>query len=86
MKPPNQNENRRKTKKIVIVKRRKPGEVRPLQQKRNADDDEVLEKRTIKRTIAVSVTGNGVMPTNYTSSIMHDAMNDDHLKDEAFGF
>lgn len=64
---------RQKTKKIVIVKRKKPDSKFADED----DDDRVVEKRTIKRRVKVTLKGNnGTMPANYTTQILHEEMND----------
>lgn len=64
---------RQKTKKIVIVKRKKPDSKFADED----DDDRVVEKRTIKRRVKVTLKGNNAtMPANYTTQILHEEMND----------
>lgn len=60
--------NRQKTKKIVIVKRKKPAN----DQKNGKDDDRVIEKRTIKRRIKVTLKGNATMPNQLLEDKMKD--------------
>lgn len=64
--------NRQKTKKIVIVKRRKPES--NSKSKYEDDDDRIVEKRTIKRRIKVTMKGN-----NATNQILQDDMKDFNL-------
>lgn len=70
---------RQKTKKIVIVKRKKPQSDSRLRSIDDDDDDDdrVVEKRTIKRRVKVTLKGNNAtMPANYTTQILHENMND----------